>query len=154
MTNETERMKRARQYFLAGYNCCQSVVLAFADLLNLEEKTLLRLSSSFGGGVARMREVCGAVSGMAIVVGLLYGYDNPDDRQAKIEHYALVQLLAKEFAKKNGSIVCRQLLQGVATTSGPTPEERTPEFYAKRPCPQYIAQCVGIVEEYVNIRRN
>jgi C_GCAxxG_C_C family probable redox protein len=104
-----EREELAVNYFKLGYNCCQSVVLAYKDILNMDENTLLKLSSSFGGGMGRLREVCGAVSGMFIVAGLLYGYTDITDKNKKTEHYSLIQYLASEFEKKNGSIVCRKL---------------------------------------------
>lgn len=149
---KSPRGQRAMGLFLEGYNCTQSVVLAFADLIGMDERTLLRMSSSFGGGMGRLREVCGAVSGMFLVAGFLYGYDTPGaaGQQAKAEHYARIQELAAEYRAVNGSIVCRELL-GLRTTGAdnPTPELRTAEYYKKRPCGQVIGLAATIMEKYV-----
>ena len=102
--------QRAKQLFLEGYNCSQSVFLAFEDKYDMDHSTAMKLSSSFGGGMGRLREVCGAVSGMFMVAGILYGYDEPKDFEGKSEHYARIQQLAAEYQKRNGSIVCRELL--------------------------------------------
>lgn len=138
---------RAEALFRAGYNCAQAVLCAFSDRTGLEDDTAARLSSSFGGGLARMREVCGAVSGAAMVLGLLRGYTDPDDREAKRRHYALVQELAARFRTENGSIICRELLRSSGASGGLIPEERTPQYYAKRPCPELVRQAAQIVEE-------
>ena len=124
----------AEDNFRRGYNCAQSVLLAFGDLTGLEEATAARLSSSFGGGLARQREVCGAVSGAAMVLGLLYGYSDPSNREAKKQHYHRVQDFCARFAQQNGSILCRELLAGVSTAAGRDPEKRTDAYYQKRPC--------------------
>ena len=139
-------------FFLDGYNCTQAVVLAFADLIGMDEKTLLRMSSSFGGGMGRLREVCGAVSGMFLVAGFLYGYDTPGaaGQQEKAEHYARIQELAGEYRAVNGSIVCRELLGlGTKGAAAPTPEPRTAEYYKKRPCGQVIGIAAAMMEKYV-----
>ena len=128
------RKEIAMKLFEEGYNCAQAVFLAFEDLYGIERKTALRLSSSFGGGMGRLREVCGSVSGMFMVAGMLYGYDNPQASTEKAEHYARIQKLAADFEKKNGSIVCRELLGLTVKKQEPTPEARTPEYYKKRPC--------------------
>jgi C_GCAxxG_C_C family probable redox protein len=114
----------------------------------MDENTLLKLSSSFGGGMGRLREVCGAVSGMFIVAGLLYGYTDITDKNKKTEHYSLIQYLASEFEKKNGSIVCRKLL-GIEGKDSPVPSERTASFYIKRPCSEYVADAVNILDNYI-----
>ncbi len=142
--------KLARQYFELGYNCSQAVVLAFADEIGLDIDTLAKISSSFGGGIGRMREVCGTVSGMALVLGFLYGYDSPTDNSAKKAHYDRVQTVANRFKELNGSVVCRELL-GLSpiTPISSTPTERTPDFYKKRPCAE-LAQIAGdILEEFI-----
>ncbi len=144
--------ERARENFLAGYNCSQAVVLAFCDLIDLDEKTALTASSPFGGGMGRMREVCGTVSGMLMVAGLLWGYDSPADRSAKTECYALVQKLAGKFRERNGSIICRELLGG-NPSSTPIPTERTPEFYQKRPCVRLVELAAEILEEEIEERK-
>ena len=120
--------------FLEGYNCAQSVVLAFADEMGIPKETAARIASSFGGGLGRLREVCGCVSGMAIVAGELLGYSGPETGKPKADHYALIQELAEEFRKKNGSIICRDLLSGITSDTAPVPEARTDDYYKKRPC--------------------
>jgi len=138
------RAEKARQYFKDGYNCCQAVVLAFIDELDIDEKTAMALASSFGGGVGRLREVCGAVSGMCIVAGLKYGYTTPNPGAEKAEHYALIQKLAKEFEEKNGSIICR-VLTGLEKGSH-IPDERNKEYYKKRPCDGIVYDAAKILE--------
>ena len=135
--------------FMKGYNCSQSVVLAFADILPIDKADLSRLSSSFGGGMGRLREVCGSVSGMFMVVGLLYGYDGPETGQIKAEHYARIQELAHRFEEKHGSIVCRELLGLGIRHDAPLPEARTAEYYKKRPCPEIVGDAAEILEQYI-----
>ena len=125
--------------------------MAFSDLIDSDEKTVARLTSGFGGGVGRMREVCGSVLGMTFIMGALYGYDETDDAQAKARLYGEIQSLAEEFREENGSIVCRELLglsQGEKTS--PTPEKRTQDFYKKRPCAQLVYISAKNLEEYIN----
>lgn len=140
------RGRAAKRYFEEGYNCAQAVVLVYADQTGLDEDTLLRLASSFGGGMGRLREVCGAVSGMFIVAGLLKGYSSPVNARAKKEHYALVQRLAGEFETRNGSIVCRELLGLEERKSPPDPERRTEAYYKKRPCAELVECAAEILE--------
>lgn len=142
--------QKAKQLFLEGYNCSQAVFLAFADRYDMDYSTAMKLSSSFGGGMGRLREVCGAVSGMFMVAGMLYGYDTPGDFDAKSEHYKRIQELAQSYKDENGSIVCREILGLPAGKSAPTPEKRTPEYYRKRPCPDLAAQAAAIMEAYIN----
>lgn len=144
MTNHGEK---AEQLFKKGYNCSQSVLLAFSDLTGLEEKTAAMLSSSFGGGLGRMREVCGAVSGASMVLGLLRGYSDPEDYSAKKAHYELIQEFANRFKAQNGSIICRELLSGTSSEEGNIPEKRTEEYYKKRPCPALVRQAADILDE-------
>lgn len=139
----------AKDFFLQGYNCSQAVVLAFLDELNMKEEDIIKISSSFGGGMGRLREVCGTVSGMFIVAGALYGYNDPEDFEAKKEHYERIQYLAGQFKKKNGSIVCRELLGLDRQKDEPTPERRTNEYYKKRPCPEIVKCAADILERYV-----
>lgn len=139
--------EKAAELFRQGYNCAQAVCAAFCDVSGLDERTALMLSSSFGGGMGRMREVCGAVSGMFMVAGQLYGYSDPCDNQAKKDHYALIQSMAAKFKEQNGSIICRELL-GVAP-DGPVPTERNAEFYKKRPCVELVAMCAQIMDETI-----
>lgn len=143
------RGKAAVEHFLAGYNCTQAVVLAFADLFDMDEKMLLRMSSSFGGGMGRLREVCGTVSGMFLVAGLLYGYDDPKAFEEKAEHYGRIQELARRFREQQGSIVCRELLGLSGSADSPIPERRTEEYYRKRPCPQLAGLAAALLEEFI-----
>ena len=138
----------AISYFKQGFNCAQAVVMAFAEVTGLDEKQSARLASSFGGGLGRLREVCGAVSGMATVIGILYGYDDPNARGAVQEHYARVQEVAGKFKKLNGSIVCRELLGGNPSTSG-APEPRTAEYYKKRPCAELVGIAAEILGDFI-----
>ena len=139
----------AEQNFLNGYSCAQAVLLAFSDLTGLDEKTALAISSSFGGGMGRLREVCGAVSGMFMIAGLLYGGSSTESPEEKARHYARIQALAARFREKNGSYLCRELLSGVQTTSGSTPEARTEEYYKKRPCKLLCGDAAEIMEKFI-----
>lgn len=145
------RRERAEQNFVAGYNCAQAVVLAFEDKFDVDRDALLKISSSFGGGMGRLREVCGAVSGMFIVAGLARGYVSPDDADGKREHYALIQKLAAKFKEKHGSIVCRELLGAKLASTSPTPDARTPEYYKTRPCARFVGDCAEIVAEELGL---
>lgn len=138
---------QAKALFLEGYNCAQAVACAFSDVTGLSVEEAARMSSSFGGGLGRLREVCGTVSGAALVLGIAKGYSDPKDFEAKKRHYALVQEFARRFREANGSIICRELLAGVEHTTGGAPEARTPEFYKKRPCPQLAWEAARIVDE-------
>lgn len=153
MGTKTEAFSKAdlaAENFKKGYNCAQSVCLAFSDELNLDKKTLLKLSSSFGGGMGRLREVCGAVSAMFIIAGFLKGYASPDDDCLKSAHYALIQALAEEFKSCHKTIICRELL-GLADKESysPVPSKRTEEYYLKRPCEAFIRTAAKITEELV-----
>lgn len=143
------RKEQAMKNFTDGYNCAQSVVLAFSDLLELDEGTLSRLSCSFGGGMGRLREVCGSVSGMFMVAGLLYGYDGPETGKVKAEHYARIQELAHRFEEKNGSIICRELLGLNVKHDASTPSARTAEYYRKRPCKELIGMAAEILDDFI-----
>lgn len=142
------RKENAIAYFKEGYNCSQAVVLSFKDELNMDDKSLLLIASSFGGGMGRLREVCGAVSGMFIVAGLLMGYSTPNAKLEKTEHYKRIQELANEFREKNKYIVCRDLL-GISGGQPPTPDARTKEYYKKRPCADLVGDAAEIVENYL-----
>lgn len=138
----------AADLFLKGSNCAQAVLLAFSDVTGLDEKTAARLSSSFGGGMGRLREVCGAVSGMLMVAGLLYGYEEPGEKDRdKKAHYQLVQELAGKFREEVGSIVCREILKN--PPSDPNPSPRTAEYYATRPCARMVMTAARILDEYI-----
>jgi C_GCAxxG_C_C family probable redox protein len=137
----------ARRLFLEGYNCAQAVFCAFCDMTGMDIDAAARLSSSFGGGMGRLREVCGTVSGALLALGMLRGYGNPKDPEQKKAHYALVQEYARRFREKNGTIICRELLKNVPVTPGGVPEERTPEFYARRPCLRLAGEAAAILDE-------
>lgn len=137
----------AVENFQKGYNCSQSVVVAFCDVTGMTADYAARLSSSFGGGMGRMREVCGAVSGMLMVAGLLYGYEIPGDDESKRAHYKLVQELAGKFREKEHSIVCREILKNPPSDPNPTP--RNAEFYRKRPCARLVALAARILDDYI-----
>lgn len=138
----------AEELFLQGYNCSQAVVAAFTDEIGLDRETALKLASSFGGGMGRLREVCGAVSGMFLIAGLKYGYSNPTDNSAKADHYKLIQRLAQEFKEENGSIICRELLRLPSGSDTPIPETRTQGYYQKRPCVECVKSAAKIIQEY------
>ncbi len=138
---------QAAQLFLDGYNCAQAITVAFSDVTGLDKDFSARMASSFGGGMGRMREVCGAVSGMLMVAGILYGYDENSPESAKKEHYALVQYLAGQFRAEVGSIVCREILKNPPTDPNPTP--RTEEFYKQRPCTRMVMVAARILDAYI-----
>ncbi len=138
---------KAEELFRQGYNCAQAVAVAFCDVTGLEPDFAARMASSFGGGLGRQREVCGAVSGMLMAAGLLYGYDTPGDENAKRAHYIRVQALCAEFRAQAGSIVCRDILNDPPSDPNPTP--RTAEFYRTRPCAGLIALAGRILDAYM-----
>lgn len=150
------RREQAMTYFQEGYNCAQAVVLAHSDIIGMEKEALLKLSQSFGGGMGRMRQVCGTVSGMFMVAGILTGSDDPSDLQGKKDNYDTVQKLAAAFEEKHGSIICKQLLGLESRQSsvaeefqkGTTPEPRTDEYYKKRPCVELVGDACDILAEY------
>ena len=139
----------AEQNFLNGYNCTQAVVLAFADEIGMDKDMLLKISSSFGGGFSRLREICGAVSGIGMVVGAIEGCDfSVAGQDAKAKHYALVQKLAGAFKEINGSIICRELLGAKLAATNPTPDARTPEYYKIRPCAKLVGDAAEILQKH------
>lgn len=144
-----EYAEKAEKLFTEGYNCAQAVVYAFNDILELDDKMILSLSSSFGGGMGRLREVCGAVTGAFMVLGVLYGYSEVNASD-KGEHYTRIQEFANRFKEDNGSIICRELLGLGSGASEPTPEKRTKEYYEKRPCPKKVYSSAYILAEYIN----
>lgn len=167
MIDIEERVKKARRLFKeGGYNCCQAVVLAYNDVFGLSDETAAALSSGFGGGMGRMREVCGSVSGMVLLAGLLKPATDPSDKAARTGNYALVQEIAGEFKAINGSIICRDLLGlgGTVPTSAPAntadihgipespvPSDRTPEYYKKRPCEELVGISARIIGEKIKL---
>ena len=144
----SEKSEKAKELFKSGYNCSQSVLGVFCEELGMDFETAMKISSSFGGGMGRMREVCGTVSGMFMAAGLAFASAS-DSAVAKREHYKRIQELAAKFKEKNGSIICRELLQGVESSTTPTPSERTETYYKKRPCIELVGDSVEILEEYI-----
>jgi C_GCAxxG_C_C family probable redox protein len=147
-----ERVERAQNYFKAGYNCAQAVVMAFDDVMQMSPEALARLTAPFGGGMGRMREVCGTVSGMAFLAGAIKPSADPSNLDERKENYALVQKFAQEFRKENGDIVCRRLLglePMAERTETPMPSARTAEYYRKRPCVEYVGSAARIVAEHL-----
>lgn len=155
--NIEERVEKARRLFKeGGYNCCQAVVLAYNDVFGLEDELAASLSSGFGGGMGRMREVCGAVSGMVMLAGMIRPASDPSVKNWRTANYALVQEMAGEFKEINGSIVCKELLGLVpmgsctpAPKESPEPSDRTPEYYKKRPCEEMVGIAARIVGEQI-----
>lgn len=141
----------AEALFCEGYNCAQAVLCAFEAVTGLERATAAAIASSFGGGLGRMREVCGAVSGAAMVLGLVRGGYDPNDRAAKAEHYRLVQEFARRFREQNGSVICRELLKPLNESTGGTPAERTAAYYQKRPCPKIVRCAADITAQMLGL---
>ena len=140
----------AYAWFLKGYNCSQSVVAAFAPQLGLTEEMALRLSAGFGAGIGRMREVCGAFCGVVTVLSMVYA--DPADPKDKSRMYALVQEAAEQYRSRNGgSIICRELLAkaGAAPAGGTAAEDRTADYYKKRPCPELCRICADLCAEFI-----
>ena len=149
--NMIDHAEKAKALFFEGYNCAQAVFCAFTDITGLELDTAARLASSFGGGLGRMREVCGTVSAGAMVLGMAMGYSDPKDIEAKKAHYRLVREFAERFRTAEGAIICRELLARAsidpqAAAPGGDPEARTPEYYKKRPCPELARQAAHILD--------
>lgn len=139
-----KRIERARELFHEGFNCSQSVVAACADLYGMDEQTALRVAASFGGGIGRMRQTCGAACGVFLLAGLENGSATPHDAEGKKQNYALVQDLAAKFKEENGSLICAELLGIAPQPQEPTPEARTEAYYQKRPCAEMVASAVRI----------
>ena len=148
MTNHAEI---AKQLFFKGYNCAQSVFCAFTDVTGYDIDTSARMASSFGGGLGRLRETCGAVSAAALILGIVNGYADPDDYEAKKQHYELVREFADKFKEKDKSIICRELLTEASLNpeSGGAPEQRSEEYYQKRPCPNLVYDAALILDEMI-----
>lgn len=144
----SERTQRAVELFKSGFNCSQSVFAAFAGEFGMDEETALKVSAGLGGGVGRAREVCGAVSGAAMLVGFKYGATDGDDAEAKQRCYQVVQQIIAEFKENNPSIVCRELLElNEGAGTDPKPEARTEQYYKKRPCVQIVEDAARAVEK-------
>lgn len=144
-----DHTEKAVSLFIQGCNFAQAVFAAFSDVTGMDEELAKRLSSSFGGGMGRMREVCGTCSAMFMVAGILYGEGTEQDDKLKAEHYKRIQYLADEFRKEHDTIICRDLLKGLAVTSEPTPEKRTEQYYKVRPCAKFVKTSAEILERYL-----
>ena len=140
------RAEHAAELFAGGYNCAQAVALAFCDLTGFSKEQTAKMLAAFGGGFGRLREVCGAVSGMTFVYGCLYGYEAPNP-EAQMKVYETEQALAAQFKEKAGSIVCREILKN--PPSDPVPSPRTEEYYASRPCVRMVYTAANILESYI-----
>ncbi|MBR3678206.1 MAG: C_GCAxxG_C_C family protein [Alistipes sp.] len=143
------RASRAKELFLEGYNCSQAVALAYADIADVDAALLAKIAAPFGGGMGRLREVCGAVSGMTLLAGFISPNPKSDDVAAKRANYTLVQEFAEQFRKRNGAIVCRTLLGLDRQKDEPTPSERSEAYYKKRPCADLVYDAAEIVGEYL-----
>ena len=141
--------EKAKELFKQGYNCSQAVLGAFCEELGLNFETAMKIASSFGGGMGRMREVCGTVSGMFMAAGLMYGPSDNENPSAKGEHYKRIQELAQSFKDMNGSIICRELLKGIETSTSHAPSKRTDNYYKKRPCVDLVGDAAEIFEKYL-----
>ena len=141
--------ERAKELFVQGYNCAQAVFIAFSDLTGYDVDDAARISSSFGGGMGRLREVCGAVSGAFMVAGCLYGYADETDKDAKTAHYALIQDIAARFIERNGTIICRDLIGAEANDKSAVPTDRTADFYKRRPCVELVEIAAEIMDEII-----
>jgi C_GCAxxG_C_C family probable redox protein len=150
MIDREQKILRARELFLSGYNCAQSVAAAFAPEMGMEERTVLRLSSGFGGGLGGLRVMCGTVSAMCMVMSYVHGYDDADDFDGKKHLYATEQRMAARFTDRYGTLNCRELLTAAGIEVKNTPSERTPEYYRKRPCVRYVEACAGILADELN----
>lgn len=139
----------AAEKFASGYNCAQAVLLAFCDRTLLDETTAAKLTSGFGGGIGRLREVCGAANGAFMVISLLYGDGGVAPRERKGELYARIQDFATRFKAHNGSYICRELLSGITADHAPIPDQRTAEYYKKRPCAEIVRDAADMLDAYL-----
>lgn len=153
MEENEKRIEKAVALFKSGFNCAQSVVTAFADQYGFTEEQALHMSASFGGGIGRMRMTCGAACGLFMLAGLENCAVEGKDHESKAANYALVQQLADEFKKRNGSLICAELLGVKKTKITNVPDERTAQYYAKRPCAHMVEEAARIWVEYLEKRR-
>lgn len=147
-----EHREKAEELFKSGCNCAQSVFAAFCDVTGIPFETALKLSASFGGGMGKLREMCGACSGAFMAAGMLWGGYDVKDNAAKAGHYAVVRRIAEEFKAINSSYNCGELLKDVPGTEGNEPAERTPEYYATRPCCRFIGDAAEILDKIIEER--
>ena len=144
------KREKAIALFEEGYNCAQAVAGAFRDEVGMELDAIVKLASGFGGGFGRLREVCGAVSGMVLVANMLYGYESPTDNESKMNWYKDIQSIILKFKNRNGSYVCRELLNLPENgEKSPVPEKRTAEYYKKRPCKEIVGEAADILEKFI-----
>ena len=149
-----EKAAAAKALFMEGYNCSQAVVGAWAEDIGLDSETAYKIASGFGGGIGRMREVCGTVTGMYMALGLARGYSDSKDNADKKRVYTEVQQLAERFKEDNGSIICRDLLgMRAKAKDNPTPSERTEKYYAARPCPELCRYAADLLDEYLKNKK-
>ena len=142
--------KRGMELFRKGYNCCQSTFGAFYEDLGLDINTAMRMASSFGGGMGRLREVCGALSGIFLAWGLYCGYSDPGADDEKAVQYSRVQELAAVFKETNGSLICRELLDlPIQGADAPIPSKRTEEYYTVRPCELFVGSACALLESFL-----
>ena len=149
----SEKTEKAKELFKQGYNCSQAVLGVFCEELGLDFDTAMKIASSFGGGMGRMREVCGTVSGMFMAAGLAFSSSDISSTEKGV-HYKRIQELAKRFKDKNGSIICRELLQGIEASISSIPSERTEKYYKKRPCLELVGDSVEIFEQFLKENSN
>ncbi len=141
------RVEEAVRTFEAGYTCAQSVFVTYADLFGIDRETALKLTSAMGGGIGRMREVCGAVSSMALLAGLKEGNTDPANEEGKEKIYLLTRQLAEKFKQRHGTIICRELLGIEGMEKSARPSERTESYYNSRPCSGLVKTAAEIIEE-------
>ncbi len=158
------RIQRAVELFMQGYGCCQSVLCAFSDLYGMDEEMALRVAAGFGGGVGRMRMMCGTCSALVILAGLEKGQTRGEDREGKAECYRLTRELLETFRQRNGSIICAELLKkktpqpplggGLNSSEPCMPDERNAEYYRVRPCARKVESAARVFAEYLGNRNN
>ena len=145
--------EKAIELFCSGYNCAQAVFCAYSEDLNIDMATARNISSSFGGGMGKLRQACGAFTGALMVAGAICGGYDVNDNDKKSAHYALVRRIAEEFIAINETINCEELLQGIANAKGKDPAERTPEYYATRPCARFVGDACDILDRVIEEKK-
>ena len=140
---------KAYELFKEGYNCSQAVFGAFSEELGVDFDTAVKLASGFGGGIGRMREICGTFTGLTMATSMIYGYDDPNDTETKAELYEKIRALADKFREENGSIICRELLGLQQAEKSAIPEARTSEYYKKRPCAELCRYAADLLDEFI-----
>ena len=143
------RTQKAKELFVKGYTCSQSVLMAFAQDIGLEEEVAAKISCGFGGGMGGMRSVCGAVTGMFMAANMLYGFDSPGNQEHKTKHYAVIRHLAQQFTEEYNTLVCKELLANLPGKLSANPSLRDDAYYKVRPCALFVEQAVAILEEYM-----